>query len=597
MLSPGTCLQERYTIVRRLGQGGMGTVYLARHSALFDRPVAIKAVHLNDAAPPAWREKAVRDFRREALMLSQVSHPGLVEVTDFFVEDEQPYLVMAYVEGQNLQEILERGQEPPDVARVVSWMRQACEVVHYLHSHEPPIVVRDLKPSNLMLTPDERIVLIDFGLARWCEANRTATLVQFGGSPGFAPPEEYGEVPLDPRVDVYALGATLYNLLTGTRPPASVDLATGSRRLQEPAGIRPVLRLVMERAMALRRADRFATVAELELALAAGVQERRRQPRRAGRLRGATFPGLLVLLLTGTGLVAMPFSHSDAGPLEMGLRAMDDSVLGAGQGAVSADGRLAACCARDGVHVYDASTRHRLEVLPDPGASALALSSDGRLLATGFDGEAPPVHVWDVASHRLLRTLTGNRGSVLALAFDGAQVVAGTTCGFSGLVIDGDAAGQRSGHGVTHQPGLPVAFSPDARRGVWAQAHQGGLWDLASHLCLDSFTMADTPITCVTLGADGRQVYLGGADGTIRLCGRSWTAHGGAVESLVMTRGVLVSTGADREVRAWDVAHGRCLARLRHGPLLYNLAASADGHVVFACSYFGLQQVVLPELR
>lgn len=235
-------LAERYAIVRLLGKGGMGVVYLALDRRLDDMPVAIKEMS-TAALEPGELEKAVESFKREALLLVSLRHHALPRVTDFFsTDDGRWFLVMDYIEGETLGRVA-RSRGPIPEAEVKDWARQLCEVLGYLHGQEPPVIFRDLKPSNIMLTPDNRIKLIDFGIARHFKPGVSSDTVPFA-SAGFSPPEQLGKGQTDQRTDIYALGATMHNLLTGIDPSCNPFKFTPPN---EAAGISPELsKLVME---------------------------------------------------------------------------------------------------------------------------------------------------------------------------------------------------------------------------------------------------------------------------------------------------------------------------------------------------------------
>lgn len=212
-LEPGTVLQGRYAIERLLGGGGMGMVYLARDQRLANRPCAIKEM-VDHFIDPAQRIEANEYFAREADTLAQLKHQAIPAITDRFELANRHYLVMEYVEGRNLEEELAARGEPLPEGLVIDIARQLCDVLAYLHGLEPPIVYRDMKPSNVMLNPNGRVVLVDFGIARLFKAARKGTMI---GTLGFAPPEQYQGL-VDPRSDIYSLGATLHYVLTGRDP-------------------------------------------------------------------------------------------------------------------------------------------------------------------------------------------------------------------------------------------------------------------------------------------------------------------------------------------------------------------------------------------
>ena len=212
-LEPGTVLQGRYAIERLLGGGGMGMVYLARDQRLANRPCAIKEM-VDHFIDQAQRIEANEYFAREADTLAQLKHQAIPAITDRFELANRHYLVMEYVEGRNLEEELAARGEPLPEGLVIDIARQLCDVLAYLHGLVPPIIYRDMKPSNVMLSPKGRVVLVDFGIARLFKAARKGTMI---GTLGFAPPEQYQGL-VDPRSDIYSLGATLHYVLTGRDP-------------------------------------------------------------------------------------------------------------------------------------------------------------------------------------------------------------------------------------------------------------------------------------------------------------------------------------------------------------------------------------------
>ncbi len=212
-LTGGTVLQNRYLIERLIGGGGMGMVYLARDQRLSSRPCAIKEM-VDHFIDPQQRLEANEYFAREADTLAQLKHPAVPAITDRFDDQNRHYLVMEYVEGRNLEEEIAVNGGPLAEGLVIDIGRQLCDVLAYLHGFTPPVVYRDMKPSNVMLTPKGRVVLIDFGIARLFRAARKGTMI---GTLGFAPPEQYQGM-ADPRSDIYSLAATLHYVLTGRDP-------------------------------------------------------------------------------------------------------------------------------------------------------------------------------------------------------------------------------------------------------------------------------------------------------------------------------------------------------------------------------------------
>ncbi|HEY3999449.1 MAG TPA: protein kinase [Candidatus Xenobia bacterium] len=235
MRESGDVLNDRYRIERVLGKGGMGAVYLATHLHL-EEPVAVKELQIPKASARLL-EAAEKQFRSEARILNRLRHPNLPRVYDFFELDGHLYLVMDYIRGKNLlQTVTENG--PCSQEQALDWARQLCDVLGYLHTQQPPIIFRDLKPDNIMLEPEGVIRLIDFGIAKVFDADqgRLTETVLRAATHGFAAAEQYGDGGTDARSDIYSLGATLYAMLAYRIPPSALALALGQEEL-DPLGL------------------------------------------------------------------------------------------------------------------------------------------------------------------------------------------------------------------------------------------------------------------------------------------------------------------------------------------------------------------------
>jgi serine/threonine protein kinase len=258
---------DRYLIVRKLAQGGQSAVYLAVDTADGQRR-AIKEMSESQLSQTE-RTKAVNDFLREASMLMRLSHPGLCRVYGTFIEgNRKPFLVMEYIEGHNLEdELIGRGW-PLDWQDVTRWGMLLADVLAYLHTQDPPVIYRDLKPSNVMLTLAGAIKLIDFGIARQLFPQRMADTARLG-TDGYAPVEQYSGRS-EPRSDLYALGASLYHLLTGRVPQAapvrySGHTLTPIRALN--AAVPEPLDRVIQQALRLNAQERFTNAFAMRQAL------------------------------------------------------------------------------------------------------------------------------------------------------------------------------------------------------------------------------------------------------------------------------------------------------------------------------------------
>lgn len=246
----------------------MGAVYLARVEALGNKPVAIKEMRIV-AIDEATQNQAIKQFQQEASFLAHLDHPNLVHVSDYFCEDGRHYLVMDYVKGQTLGELLSQRREPFTVLTVLEWALQLTSVLGYLHNQNPPIMFRDLKPSNIMLDESNKIRLIDFGIARsYSPESVTATFLQGSGSSGYSPMEQYqGGGTTDPRSDIYSLGATLYHLLTNQIPLSPVEVVSDGKSIVAPHtlnyNVTPGLEQILLKMLSLRKQDRQTDIAQV----------------------------------------------------------------------------------------------------------------------------------------------------------------------------------------------------------------------------------------------------------------------------------------------------------------------------------------------
>jgi serine/threonine protein kinase len=272
-LAAGTVLNGRYEIVRRIGGGGMGAVYLAKDRNLGDAPRAVKEM-VESHLDPAQHEKAIGDFKRESLLLTSLEHPCIPTIYDYFYDEAlgRFYLVMKYISGGDLASRMRAAVGGRiDEKTVTDWGMQVADVLDYLHSRPKPIIYRDLKPANLMIDGNTgRVMLIDFGIARWVsQQEKGVTAV---GTMGYAPPELFsGRV--QPASDVYSLGATMFHLLTGSDPQDNplliFDFTKNPRPRQIAPSISTEMELIVMRTVEYKPEDRYRTAGELrnELAL------------------------------------------------------------------------------------------------------------------------------------------------------------------------------------------------------------------------------------------------------------------------------------------------------------------------------------------
>ncbi|MCB2209513.1 serine/threonine-protein kinase [bacterium] len=254
-LQPETVLHERYQIIEKLGQGGMGAVFLAWDQTLETR-VAVKS-NFNPAP------ESVDQFLKEARLLAGLRHPNLPRVTDYFVIGKEQFLVMDFIPGDDLGKRL-KTEGPQELDDVLAWSRQLCDALAYMHSQDPPVTHRDIKPANIKLTPDGKVILVDFGIAKVDSIQAQTATGASGYTPGYAPPEQYGRGHTGPYSDQFSLAATVYALLTQAKPADSIQRVLGKASLtpiqQMDASIPQNIADALLKAMALQPDERFESV-------------------------------------------------------------------------------------------------------------------------------------------------------------------------------------------------------------------------------------------------------------------------------------------------------------------------------------------------
>ena len=421
-LEPDSSLHERYRILERLGQGGMAEVYRAIDDTL-GMEVVVKENRF--VAPEAERQ-----FHREARLLASLRHPHLPRVTDHFsIPRQGQYLVMDFIAGDDLRKKLEQAEGPLPASDVLRWARAILSALIYMHSRQPPIIHRDIKPGNIKITPDGTAFLVDFGLAKEYDPGVSTTLGAKAYTPGFAPPEQYGQGRTDVRTDVYSLGATLYALLAGVTPSDSLERAMGNQRLVPlrdlNPSVAPHVATAIERALSVLPQDRFDSAQAFAEALerpvdlaasastvvgggppAAGTSDgepprrRRTLPLVLGGFAGLV--GLAAVIALVSGIVRLPLESGNATPtrapvtaspaearVQASARPSETPVPSASPTAMATPrgggrGEIAFVSDRSGrPQIYlidvDGSGEEQLTTLPD-GACQPAWSPDGQAL-------------------------------------------------------------------------------------------------------------------------------------------------------------------------------------------------------------------------
>lgn len=451
MVVPATLIQQRYRIERLVGTGGFARVYLA-HDERLGRPVALKELFAT-GLDTHDQAASFRLFEHEARMLAGLSHPGLAKIWDYFPFDDRAYLVMEYVPGATLRDlVLEHAGSLPGPL-VLACGLQLCDVLEYLHTRTPPVIFRDLKPGNVMVvlevgetlatvTPDRlALKLIDFGIARLFKPEQSSDTI-IVGTPGYASPEQYGPSQTDARSDIFSLGATLHHLASGT-PPTGLILAP---LLDVAPNAPPALARIIARATALNPGERYPTIDAMRRDLRAvkAAQPGAPEPVRA--------PRITVPLLPPTRAPAPPASAPPVLLVVLALVLLGAVVIGAI--AVRALGR-------------GSGTASTAVATAPPSATqiatfALLSGATGQLVYSQCpeDVQSCDVYTTDVAGQAQRALVGGGNNTAAALAPDGKQLAVTKNVVIWLGPLSNPLARQISPTGV---PARYPAFSPDGR--------------------------------------------------------------------------------------------------------------------------------------
>jgi WD40 repeat protein len=610
MLLTDTLLQNRYRIVRQIGQGGMGAVYEAIDTR-FNSTVALKKTLLTDTA-------ALRAFKREAKLLYDLRHPALTKVIDYFTEGNGQYLVMEFIPGDDLATLMERsgGKFPPEsvLTWVLRWGDRLLDALNYLHTQSPPIFHRDIKPQNLKLTKNGDIVLLDFGLAKGGGLSMRASLGDdksksiAGYTPNYAPWEQIrGEDP-DPRSDLYSLSATLYHLATGVRPPDALSRAAAilndqgdSLRLACDYNhyIPEPIAMVLHRAMALNADDRPPSAAAMRNSLR-DAQRGKYPATDTTRMENNVQPGSGDTTSTGqagstTGRLAPQTESLSLQSVNASVAAQTVNITATGPLSVAAapassgGGAGSTTTVRSGP-VNSVSLASVL--IPGIPVLSLAISPDGSMVAVaGEDGE---IGLWSIAEEDLVRKFEGHTSSVHELAFssDGEMLVSGSEDNTMRLWW----AGKGGPAYQTYEQDSPiesVAFSPDGRTlasGGWGSAIS--LYQVSSGRLVETAKLDAGFVHSLAFSPDGTMLAAGCYDTRIYLWKlqdkksrlvHTLKGHNNFVLSIAFSPDgrKLASGGGGTEIYVWRLSDGRHIDTLKgHSNFVRSLAFSPDGQTL-----------------
>lgn len=580
-------LKQRYYVLNELGDGGYGTVYKVQDRDLNNRLLAAKKLNL-DTIAPRDQQNAINSFKQEASMLADLTHANLPRIYEYFVDNNDYYLVMDFIEGETLEKLLEKlGQTPLAVSAVLRIGIQLATVLDYLHTRTPPIIFRDLKPSNIMFTPDKRIYLIDFGIARHFKFGQAKdTLVL--GTPGYAPPEQYGNTQTTIKSDIYSLGAVIHHMLTGDDPAASpFNFAPLTGKL-------PALQRLLE-CMLARDPQQRTSAAKVKQELQQILQDLP-QPVKASKTQAKSAAPTASKARSAPSVSKSVPPKPQTPPPQPRVQGElcynythDSQKINAL--AWSPDGKSLAAAGEepDQISIWPVLTQQAVSTYKVHARriQALAWSPTRRLLVSG--GNDSVARVWRPGSS-VYQEYTGHTHWIQALAWspDGQLIASGSAD--AQVHLWAAATGQQKlvyrGH---NSDILALAFAPDGTR--IASADERGtiqVWEVASGKLLTTYTGHRKAVSTLAWSPDGRQIVSGSLDWTLQI----WEANSGqqitayAKHSRLVTavawsaaNGRIASTGKDQSVQIWQPQTGDTLYTYRgHTSKVNTLAWSPDGN-------------------
>ncbi len=533
-LTPRYLLKQRYRILARLGNGGFGAVYKAEDSLFGNRLVAVKELNRGGLSPTET-SGAAEAFKREALLLAKLKHPSLPGIYDHFTEAGRWYLVMDYIEGETLEARLERVGRLR-VEDVLQVGMQLCEVLNYLHNCQPPVIFRDLKPANIILSPQGRIYLIDFGLARLFEPGQSKNSSPFG-SPGYAAPEQYDSPQTTVRADIYSLGATLHQLLTGVHPSARpFEFAPIRFPPASPLAEFGTLIMSMLELNSARRPESMLVVARTLQRIVSQLRE---------ASKSASGP------LARTTPTSMPRGPMSQTPRRVSAPLSEPGMVAPPIGAVSCifEGHMGA-------------------------VNDLTWSPDGALIASTSEDKA--AHIWNSTTGAIVQTYRDARRSAVTVAWSPDPANSVLALGYEG--------DKRS-------PETLVIVQALSGEKVFSYASPPGFWG----------AQADKTISALAWSPDGARLACGGGEFKIDVFdARLWRqlvtykGHNSAIQTLAWSPDSkqIVSTGADDAIHLWDTASGKNIATyFKHSSVVTGVAWSPNGQRIVSTSYDKAAQV------
>jgi eukaryotic-like serine/threonine-protein kinase len=536
--------------LHKLGTGGFGAVYQAEDTQLGGRLVAVKEMSAQSGLSAQENSEATEAFKKEALLLAELLHPNLARIYDHFSEDGRWYLAMDYIEGETLEAYLEKQQGGSlPLSETLEMGLQLCDVLDYLHTRQPPIIFRDLKPLNIMRTASGHLYLIDFGIARHFKPGQMKDTVAFG-SPGYAAPEQYGKTQTTPRSDIYSLGATLHQMLTGIDPslnPFRFSL------LRLPAG-KPTpraLAVLVARMVEMDEIKRPTRMSAVKMEL----QEI------AARVANGSF----AIVKSST---AAPIATSPLPPVSTPIPTPPAPPVNIGT----------LRCLHEGKH---------------DKVRALSWSPDSKLLVSAGNGNI--IDVWDAENGQTVRSYRNHGGSIrMALWSPDGKYIASASEDKTVQVWEANSGKTRQIYrGHTHLV-TGLSWAPDSQRIVSSSVDKSvQVWDIRTGHTSVTYTRHRDVVYRAAWSPDGEYVASGSYDNAVRV----WEAMSGkhlftyeGHSALIFALGwspdgqFLASGSYDTTVQVWNAFDGRTITTYGgHTGQVQSLSWSPDGTRIVSC--------------
>jgi serine/threonine protein kinase len=505
LLKPGKVLKQRYKILSQIGQGGFGAVYKAEDKELGQRLLAVKEMSQQYLSQQEI-EAGVEAFKHEALLLAGLRHEHLPHIYDHFAENKRWYLVMDYIEGETLEEHFEKSRDGSlPLIMALKIALQLCEVLNYLHTRQPPIIFRDLKPANVILTPIGDLFLIDFGIARHFKPGQAKDTIAFG-SPGYAAPEQYGKAQTTPRADIYSLGTILHQMLSGSDPSLSPF------RFAALTEHDPNLCQLVECMLDMDETRRPVSVAVVQQTLQ-HIQEHPAASALISRHAGQILPAMPAVLH----MPALPQPLSSQTPVIIHTH----QYGGVHTVAWSSDSRYAASATEAIIRVWDARTNQNVSSYREHLGKIKHMAWSPNSMRIASISQENKIRVWDASNSQTLSIYPGDLGwqhnvaRVLAWSSDGRLLAVGGT---KSIYIWDTDTGQTIAklRGRLSTPCRSLAWLPDKRTFAVAQGNRVMVCSLDTKPSTLYYRYT-LPINVVAWSPNGVYLACGGADHAVHI--------------------------------------------------------------------------------